>query len=93
MSAEVFNFDNAFLAVSHVLAIFRVSQMWMGLIPRVQRTPSLPPERPTPLFCVVTNISTAECCPYHLQPGRGCCPCCLRSVSRGLCLDCFQDLS
>jgi hypothetical protein len=53
MSAEVFNFDNAFLAVSLLLFIFWASPNWMGLIPRVRHTPFIPPGRPKLLFRVV----------------------------------------
>lgn len=39
MSAEVFNFDNAFLAVSQVLVILRVlPKVGVGPIPRTQST-------------------------------------------------------
>ena len=51
MSAEVFNFDHAFLGVGHV---------WINSI-----------------ASHVTNLSTLGCFAYHLQPGRGCVPCCL----------------
>lgn len=49
MSAEVFNFDNAFLAVSQVSLILWALPKWLGLISRTQPTPS-PPKGPMPFY-------------------------------------------
>lgn len=64
MSAEVFNFDNAFLAVSLILDKFRTLLAYMGSVP-------------TLLFCNDSTKSESfcanhlfiECVPHHLQPG------------------------
>lgn len=74
MSAEVFNFDNVFLAVSLIRVLVILLTTGPTLVPD--------PKSRILFFAIFTDLSTLECLAYYLQSGRWSVACCLRSVSR-----------